>query len=279
MTQKTNKNVGHGFQPDTITDENYIFGGYTKLPEEILQPNGQWDEFLPEIEFQERNGLETMNCVVYGTLNALEALFKRLFKREINKSERYIGVMAETTPAGNSPQKVIEIIRKTAGLIDEEILPFDSSINTWKEYYSPDPMTDNFIKIGKKWLQDYSVQHEWVFKPGDKNKQNKLKDALKYSPVGVSVYAWMEDKNGLCYKPAGVEDNHWVMLYGWDKRGWKVFDHYDDTFKKLKFDYDFGFAKRYYLKKNKSEAENKKRSIWEIIKNYFLNLWMTHKTS
>jgi len=153
----------HGFRPDIIEPEHYILGG-KQIPEEILQKDGQWDEYLPEEELQQRNGLEVMNCVAYGTLNCIEVLMLRLFGRRVNKSERYIGVMADTQPTGNTPQRVIEIIRKEAGLIEETLLPFDETIDTWQKYYSPKPMTTRYIRKGKKWLKKYEVKHEWLWK-------------------------------------------------------------------------------------------------------------------
>jgi hypothetical protein len=203
-----------------------------------------------------------MNCTVYGTLNCLETLFKRLYGKEINKSERYIGIMAKTSPGGNSPHKVIEEIRSEAGLIDECLLPFDDTINIWEEYYSPDPMTEKYKKEGKKFLDNFEIRHEWVFQEGEKNKKNKLKDALKCSPLGVSVLGWEEGEDGLFTKEKGELDNHWVELYGYEEgKFWKVFDHYDDTYKKLTWDYDFGMAKRYYLK----ELELKKNWLIELL--------------
>ncbi len=268
------KKIDHGFIPDQIKSEDYIFGGF-QIPQIVLQENGQWDEFLPVPEYQRKNGLETMNCTSYGTLNAFETLFMKLYGKEINKSERYIGVMAKTSPQGNSPQTIIETIRKEAGLIDEELLPFGEDIDAWEEYYSPNPMTENYIREGKKFLEHFSIWHEWVFTLGDRVDETKnLKDALRFSPLGVSVCAWSFDGQ-YYYKEKGEQDNHWVTLYGYeDGKYWKVFDSYDNTCKKLRWDYDFGFAKRYYLEEIPETA--KKKSFWmrilEAIKNYLGNL-------
>lgn len=253
----------HGFLRDEITEEDYIFGGFN-LPLKVLQPDGQWDLFLPKKELQTRNGFESMNCSCYGTLNALETLYKRLYGREINKSERYIGVMAETTPQGNSPQKVIETIRKQAGLIDESLLPFSNDIDTWDKYYYPNPMTNYYIRKGKKWLEQYKIKHEWVFSFYTQNKIEKLKQALQFSPLGVSVCLWFLEEDGLYHK-GNISDDHWLMLYGYEEgKFWKVFDHYDNTFKKMSWDYDFEFAKRYSLEK--IIKEKSWQEIWKKIK-------------
>lgn len=260
--------MNHGFIKDIILPEDYVLGAFTKIPEIILQPNGNWMEFLPDIELQRKNDFESMNCTSYGTLNCIETLLNRLFGfGRLNFSERYIGIMAETTQEGNSPQKIIETIRKEAGLLNEELLPFDNSIDSWEKYYSPKPMLKNYIDLGKKWLEDYLILHEWIFGTNEKNKISRLKQGLKLSPLGVSVNAWEQEEDGLYFKEKGASDNHWVMLYGYKEgKYWDVFDHYDNTFKQLKWNYDFESAKRYYIEKKKKEIELKKPGIWEKIK-------------
>jgi len=265
---------GHGFLPDKLKPEDFVFGG-RQLPLKVLNPFGQWDVWLPESELQKRNGLETQNCVAYGTLNCLETLLKKLLGGDYNFSERYVGIMADTTPSGNSPQKVIETIRKS-GLIKEELLPFDDTIDEWGKYYSPKPMTEDLIKEGEKWLERFEVGHEWVL-VGDYSgkRQDTLKEALRYSPLGISVYAWKWD--GKFYVKDNEQDNHWCCLYGYkDGEYWKIFDHYDNTRKKLAWDYKFGFAKRYFIKPLKRELKQElkrgKISLLDILRKYLCHL-------
>jgi len=42
----------YGYIKDFQTRDNYVLSGLTKTPEIVLQPNGQWDDFLPEREIQ-----------------------------------------------------------------------------------------------------------------------------------------------------------------------------------------------------------------------------------
>lgn len=248
----TTKYSKYGFIPPVITETDYILGS-KKLPEKIIRSDGQWDNFLPVNEIQ-RKLIETMNCSCYGTLNALETFHKALYSIEHNWAERYIGIIANTTTQGNSPHKVAEVIRKTAGLIPETELPFNNSIKSWAEYYSPKPMTQKYLDIGKEWLEKYEFLHEYVFVDTTANytyKQKLLMKALQYSPLGVSVMAW-QHRNGRYYKNPSQRDNHWCCLYGYVKGNyWKVFDSYDNTHKRLEWDYNFNFVKRYHLKKKK----------------------------
>jgi len=253
-------NKGHGFKADIIKYDDYVFGA-EKLPTDILQSDGNWEDFLPIGEEQEKNGLETMNCTSYGTINALETLYNRLYGLKIDKSERYVGVVAETTPQGNTPQNVIQAIRHS-GLIDEKDLPFDKTINTWEDYYSPLPMTKKYLKMGEKFLKEFEISHEWLNPITPKS----LIKALQCSPLGVSVYAWELGQDGLYIKPEGEMDNHWVCLYGFEEGNyWKIFDSYDNTHKKLVWDYDFRFAKRYHLLKKNGTSE---KSRWQKIKEF-----------
>ena len=43
---------------------------------------------------------------------------------------------------------------------------------------------------------EWQFNHDWVA-----TTTQALWDALQYSPLGISVYAWVNDKDGLYYKP------------------------------------------------------------------------------
>ena len=271
---KTTHIVNHGFLPDTITEEHHRLGGVTRIAGVPLRPDGQWDEYLPEKEIQHNAHFDTMNCSNYGTLNALETLanFHKYPSIIDNFSERYTGVQTGTTRAGNFPHEVAEVIRKECGLIPEKSLPFNAAVTSWEAYYSPNPMTPQYEVEGNVFLNNYRINHDWVFLPRDPMQQKlvALKDALQFSPVGVSVLAWKQDDKGLYYKNAGESDTHWCMVYGYvEGEYWKVFDSYDNTHKKLRWEYDFGYAKRYALSINDSPQSNWLtsffKSVWGVI--------------
>lgn len=264
----------HGFIPSEIIEEEHYILGDSCLVSDVLMPDSHgWKEFLPAFEPQSRNGLETMNCSNYGTLHALAALGKRKFgfAFQQNLSERYTGVMTGTGKGGNDPHNVIEIIRKTCGVIPEAFLPYNDSIETWEEYYSPLPMTSDFLAIGKHWLGKYIVGHDWVFRSTDSlvTKQISLKEALKFSPIGISVYAWSQHADGLYYK-AGI-DNHWVCLFDYvEGQYWLIFDTYDASIKKLDWYFNFGQAKRYSLKLNTGSETT---GFWGAVKDFLGNIF------
>lgn len=229
-----------GYREDVILDSDYRFGGATKLPTNILRSNGDWKKFLPEIEYQRKNDVETSACVTFATHNALETLFAAQYGMKVNFSERYTAKLSGTTKDGNSPQKVIEYIRKYIGTIPDTMLPFDDSIKSWDKFYSG--IQFNHLLIGLQWILRWNVQHEWV-----DGTHEAMKDALKFSPLGCAVNAWHLE-NGL-YTRSG-SDNHWTLIIDYkDKDHWLVWDSYDKVIKKLEWNYSFTRVKRYSIQK------------------------------
>ncbi len=241
-----NKITNHGFIAPTIQPEDYVFGSYN-AKQEVLQPNGQWDWFLPPIELQSRGGLETMACTVFGSQTAVQMIADRKYRIKQNFSERFTGTLAGISRYGGSPHKACEVMRKT-GLISDRLLPFSDDIDTWEEFYAP--ISKGHLRVGKDWLDSWDFKHEYVFTGGRlEDKQNLLMLALIESPIALSVLAWQE-RNGLYYKDKGQQDNHWCVLYGYiEDKHWKIYDTYDKTCKELEWSYDFGFAKKFSIKK------------------------------
>jgi hypothetical protein len=215
----------YGFIKDEIQPQDYIFGD-AQITVDILQPDGQWDEFLPTDELQNLYGVEPYACVTFGTLNALEMLLRRVFTDVENFSDRYTAKVTGTEfNHGNSPQTVIEYIRKT-GAIHEPDWPFTPDINTFEKFYAEPPV--RFEKVTQLFPQQFEVKHDYVLNGSwQPSSPARLKNALQYSPIGISVYAWVQGDDGLYIKPAGAQDNHWCVLYGYeDGKFWKVFDSY-----------------------------------------------------
>ena len=262
-----NKITDHGFREPAIDETHYGLGALKELkgfPEVILKPDGQYDN-LPPREVQNR-AMEPMNCTNYGTYNCLDIIEMTLYGTMTDKSERYGGVISGTTKGGNDPHTVAEHIRDE-GMIPEEVLPYNDTINTWNKYYSPKPMTQKYLDMGDDWLDKYDFGHEWVWTNkalAIKSKQDLMMKWIKNSPLGVSVLAW-QYRNGYYWKNRGEQDNHWCCCYGYVKdKYWKIYDSYDDTTKELEWNYDFSFCKRYYLNKKKQETNMEKTKLSQI---------------
>jgi len=256
---------GHGLQFDTIQPEDFYLGGGFIGTKEI-QPDGQWDGFLPEKEIQNKNGIETMACTIYGTQNCIEILLNKVLFESDNFSERFNAILAGITQSGGSPHNAAECIRKN-GMINDEELPFDESIDSWEKYYSPIPMPKKYLTKGLEWLKEYDFKHEWVFTNELlEQKIQLIKEALKRSPVGMSVYSWSSPEDGV-YQKQG-QDNHWVCCYGYTDKGWKIFDSYDNSQKIYSFNANISMAKLYWI----SKKNGIKKGWFEILLDFIKNI-------
>ena len=255
---------GHGLILPTITPDNYVLGGVGDVPKIVLQKDGQWLDFLPDGEWQARKNFDTFGCTVYNTIHAEEILEKRLFEDQVNYAERPVYISMGITPPGSNPHLVSEYIRNN-GLTREESLPFDDSITSLELYNQPNPLPYEILYEIKQWYEKYDYKHEWVMLPSHdlKEKQERLMEALTYSPIGFAVQAWQE-RNGLYFQDG--EPNHWTVIIGYKKgEYWIVFDSYEPYIKKLEWDTDISFAKRYFIQKKVATQPTKPLTPWQTI--------------
>lgn len=253
------------WRPSIIdTSEQWYLGGEKCIETDELVPDGQWMKWFPAGERQNKNGLETNNCTNYSLLNCIEAIGRKKYGIEFqsNLSERERGIRSSTQPNGNTLQNVCECLRKQ-GTIPEAFLAFDNTIDSWGEYYSPNPIPFSLWKVSESWRTKYKYAHDWAILPSDtlEERQRKMKEALKYSPLTVAGHAWTRRGDGLYYSDGEV--NHAFDIAGYmDGKYWIAIDSYPDekgSFeKRLAWNYHFREAKRHSLEKNVSGVlENK----------------------
>lgn len=254
--------VQNNFVRPVITPDDYVFG---KVGGEPLRDNGDWRNYLTGDEDQKKHGVETSACATYNTIHPIAILQEETYDlKDQDYAERFISMLSGTTRQGNSPNKVAQAIRDY-GLIPQSMLPFNETIDTWEKFNSYFGGDESLcLKAGIQWKKKWDFNYEWVW-TGDlsvENKHARLKEALKYSPVGVSVNAWYED-NGVYVKPNGSQDNHWTVLVAFEDGYPIVWDTYAPYIKKLSKDYDFEWAMRYAVKKKPEVA---RRSFIQFIK-------------
>lgn len=241
------------YNPAEIQPDHYVLGGVGEMPKVVLSPTGQWTP--PPFEAQSKNGIETYSCTGYNTLGCIEILAKQQ-GFDFDLSERFMGIVAGTDPkrGGNDPHTVAEALRHY-GAIAEGDLPFDDTIKTVEEFYSFKGNDEQTCRdAGEVFTEAWTFMHTWCFNGFVGNKQELLKECLRYSPIGASVKAWHKGDNGLYYSPKEGRDNHWTQIIGYvDGKYWIINDSYleDGTsIKHLEWDFDFGCAKRYHFVKN-----------------------------
>jgi hypothetical protein len=179
-------------------------------------------------------------------MNMLEIVMARKFGGTHNFAERFVAYFTKHNFIGGNPHDALEVIRKE-GEINEDLLPFTNDVS--KGNYLVAKMPISLTVEGRLFLNNYKINHDWVFLPNDTGKAETIWSVLQYSPVGVSVLAWIKDKKYYT-KPKGATDSHWcVIINGEYGKYWEVFDTYDESIKKLEWDYDFNFGKRIIVEK------------------------------
>lgn len=245
-------NTQFGYIHDDPKDEDYVFGAVTGIADygTPVNPSGQWDRYLPDSELQRKNGVETYSCVTFSLLNCIETLFKAAYGGQYDYAERYIASLSGTTRSGNSPRTVADTVRAD-GLIPDALLPFDDSIRSFEDFIAPVP--SKCIIEGAGWLNKWVFKYEKVIP----NEPADMIKALQYSPLQVSVRAWQQDENGLYVADPDEQHNHATMIYGFMLgKWWYVFDSYDNTRKKLAWNYPFKQVMRFHIEPNTHQPSN-----------------------
>lgn len=225
MAQEQHQMRNYGLKLNTQKDpRGYVLGG-GNVPFEVLQPDGDWQNFLPQKEAQNLNGVEPYACVSYTILNCVEMLIKRKYGLDRNYSDRFLAFVSGTPERmGNDPHDVCEFLRKL-GVVPEELWPFDAK--TFDEYYKPIPQ--ELYDIAKEFTEEWEFLHEYV-----PETHAEISKALTSSPLLISVPAWFKNEDGLYYRPNYMmPDNHATTLV-YERVGEfrRVFDTYDNPFLK-----------------------------------------------
>lgn len=218
---------------ESLSEKDYVFGAVERSLDakfagrEPLAPNGDWSRYMPVTEPQNVT-YETNACVSFSFLSAIEFLKKRLYDKSSNLSDRFVAKISGTNPsAGNTPRNVGDAIRKNWSCFEEE---YPMSIaKSIIEFYQEIPK--NLIQLATGRGAEYDFGYEFV-------KYENMKEAIKFSPLLISVPAWFKDKNNKFYRPEGVGDGHLTVCYNIDPNNGDmyIFDSYYPFLKILRSD-------------------------------------------
>ena len=229
----------YGLIPDVPNPSHFVFGK-SALPQELLQPDGNWLPYIPVFEKQKRNNIESNACVIFSLLNCAEILIKRKYGEERNYSEAYLAAVLDTfNQGGTTPVKAGDAIRHHGTPKDEE-WPFE---NIFTE-------TNAEIEaLARKFLEEWKFQYEFV-----PINYSDIKDALKYSPLLFSWTAWFRREDGKFFKLPNMQDNHAITLVGYEEGfSWSIFDTYEDPYiKTLTWELPL-IAMRFHIEKKEPE--------------------------
>lgn len=250
--------MNFGLNVDSIRDfGEWVLGG-EKMPYVPYREDGDWSNYLPRYEDQSEK-YETCCCTVWGSQNQVEIFYKAIYGSEPNYSERYQAALLQIRCPGTDPQRAYESIRKD-GLVDANDFKLP---DTHEEFLDKSKVTPRIAQKGQNWLKEHDFMHEWLWRTGAAKNVEILKDALRTSPIAVSVSAWYY-QNGL-FVDNGQRNNHWVVCYKVDDTGIYIFDSHDMSHKKLSLNHNMQMAKRIWINKRTKRAMRRHISLLEKI--------------
>lgn len=254
----------YGLKLGKISPTDYQWG---KLPKKVINYIGDYTDYLPIYEPQTlKDGKDVQGCYIWGTENAIEIYLRVLTGNEWNLSERFVFNGLEAEPDGGDPFQAGEFIRKK-GCCNESDLPIP---DTYQEFITPRPLTVDLINKAGTLIKRFRIRQEYVWNDyvdqiTVEEKRKRIKEALPLSPLGVSVYAWATDENGLYYRPQHAPDTHWCVLYKSDDKCDYIFDSYDHSTKNVRHDMNYAICIRYLIEEIKEVIHIEKNSFWSKI--------------
>jgi len=199
--------MNYGLKKEEPSAKDYVFTHGKEL-------TADWTPFLPKKELQAEK-FESFACISFTVLNYIEILIRRQYGEEVNFSDRFLASISGTDVGGNTSRKVCDALRHN-GVCEEALYPFTDDFDS---FYSEIPEQIKFL--AKEFKKNWKFTYRNVPK-------DRIKDALKTSPLLVSVPAWHE-KDDIYYRPKGVKDNHATTLI----KDNLVFDSYENNLKRL----------------------------------------------
>jgi 5-methylcytosine-specific restriction enzyme A len=224
---------------------------------EVIRENGDWRDYLPPEEEQNKNGVESSACYIEAQQHTIATILEEEFGLpDQNFSSRFNVLLSGGTEYGGDPLAGADSIVND-GLIAESFMPFSDDISSWSEFASWKGATERVCRAaGQLFKKRWNMKPFIVFEINEPFyiKYDKLKSALKRSPVPMSVYPdenWLsKDPTIIHTKPDGARDVHLVeCVYVDEFNRPHIRDTYPPFNKILAPYYNSDFAMRWSVKK------------------------------
>ncbi len=174
------KNGGVIPDPRPISEKalDYVAGVNSPIEYEYRVEN--WDDYLPIGVPQSNKYFDTYACTHFSAVHSVDCQIKWLWKNgklpqktidwllqyfptpeAVQFSPRFNAICGNNTPGGNYFQAAWDSARHD-GLIPDALLPFGDAKN-WAEYHNKKLITVEMRKIGKEFLEHFTVEYEIVY--------------------------------------------------------------------------------------------------------------------
>lgn len=199
-----------GLLPDPF-DPRDVFADEILGDAEMVIPPSYIIESLP----YERQGAYPF-CVSFACTTLLEYLYKKRQEENVF-SQPHLFFHAGGTKLGSGFRANLDVLR-TKGAIPYERLPMPDVKygrgDDWLERMKPEALKTPF--------EDVRLLDGYVRVQSDHSAIKKA--VINYGPLLVGVYAGKDYYFGKGKRDAKKSDNHAVLLVGWDKEHWIIFD-------------------------------------------------------
>lgn len=253
-----------------LLNDNHDVYGASLLQAPILKEDGDWRDAFAEDELQIRNDVEQSSCYIQAQQHAIEAIEFIKFGEKNKYDARFNALLSGGTETGGDPVAGADSIRHD-GMIPEGMMGYDYS--TWSEYHSFKGADETHCRgVGNADIHLYSRNFGVVITRSMplETKYIVLREALKRSPVPISLYGVPDGQGSYIPKSKGVSDTHLVsglVLNVSANNEITIRDTYTPFIKKLPPNYDMDFGVMWTVEKKLSTAQ--KKSIWESLVQFF----------
>lgn len=263
--------------PD-IKPNDLVFGK-NEVVGEILRPDGDWRNFLPPEEIQKRNGIESSACFCEAQQHAIATILEEQYwDADNNYSARFNALLSGGTEYGGNPLECGQSIRHD-GLVKETTMPFDDSIQSWSDYHSFKGVNELTCRAeGLKWLTRWKPNYSIVFTREHtlEEKYSLLREALKRSPVPISVCGVVDETGNYIQKLEGMVDTHMVLAVYVDNNNCiHIRDTYPSFNKILPPNYNPDFGMSWVV--TRLEMVKKRETVFDILKRLFIRFMVKLK--
>lgn len=252
-------NLNTGFIEE-FRPTDFVFGGITGITHEDRNTTGDWGPFLPSVERQSGRFFDTMGCVSFSCLNSLEAQLRWMLENKLlskaavaflngenllkisfldkdglpNLSDRFLVVMSNTGPTGNSMQAVWDAVRKF-GFVPEAAWPNNLDSYNRQKYFAT--VSDDVKKLGLESKQHFRSEYEFI------GVRSQLPRALQHAPIQLASAVCPGWSNpGMTVKTCGLAASHATLIYDVKPDNTLLdFDHYEPFNKVLAADYELPY--------------------------------------
>lgn len=178
--------------------------------------------YAPDGVLQYNNIFDTNGCASRSPINyaeaklnylwdngmhpALKEWFEKNGYRKDNRfllSDAFIEILSGTGPNGNSMKAPVDAIYRY-GLIPQHLLPLEEGM-TREDYFNPDRITAEMLRLGKEFLRRVTFNYEKVL----------LADfmaALETDYLCVAGHGWSEPKNGIYPRTEAPFQHAWLNM-------------------------------------------------------------------